>query len=339
MAEYRNIVILIADSLRYDSVPPSIHNESKSDVIPTLAPSLHSPTSFASFFTARSAQNHNVDEFCEELDASIPNAFDFFDHTSFYHGEAGSVINDYIFQSELQELTDIEEPFLWIERVMETHLPYGRLGHGQKYDFEMRGRDYIDLCRTGDLDAHEEYQKGIDGLSKHFKRHINELEERGILDETLVILTSDHGEYLGERILGQRRYDHNYPPSHILAQVPTVFYNYDLDVSCMRTIDILPTAFGIVGKDPNFGDGADVRKEPAERGRVLMSDIKADFDLTWAFNGTRWAPTPKSNAEMMLKTLWGDTKKWVYRHGYKQLDERITQRLEEDTDETSDIDI
>ncbi|MDY6765866.1 MAG: hypothetical protein SVW77_00705, partial [Candidatus Nanohaloarchaea archaeon] len=77
----KNIVVLVADALRYDSVPERVRREFQSGVIPTLAPSLHTPTSFASLFTARSPEHHNVRGFIQDLDPSLPTAFDRFEHT------------------------------------------------------------------------------------------------------------------------------------------------------------------------------------------------------------------------------------------------------------------
>ena len=140
-SKYKNIVVFVADSLRYDSVPESLSQGNT--VIPTLTPSLHSPTSFASLFTARNARNHTVHNFLEDLDPSIPTAFDYFEHSSFYDGDISS-INKHIYKSGGKDLTEMEEPFIWIERMMDTHLPYGRARHERDYEFELSGREYIE---------------------------------------------------------------------------------------------------------------------------------------------------------------------------------------------------
>ncbi|MCJ7450363.1 MAG: hypothetical protein MUP58_01340 [Candidatus Nanohaloarchaeota archaeon QJJ-9] len=67
--DFKNIVVFVSDSLRYDFFPEELAEESESGIIPTLAPSLHTPTSFASLFTGLSPENHNVRGFIEELDS------------------------------------------------------------------------------------------------------------------------------------------------------------------------------------------------------------------------------------------------------------------------------
>lgn len=325
-----NIVVIVADSLRYDAVPERIAAEAASATIPTLASSLHTPTSFASLFTGREAQHHNVREFFEDLDPAIETAFDRFEHASFWDGPV-SALNKHVFQSDITDLDAMEEPFIWIERLMDTHMPYGKMGHAQDYDFEESGDTYLQRLRDeGRLEA--AYREGVDALDEHFFRHVTELEERGILDDTLVVLTSDHGELLGERFLLQRRYEHNYPPIRPLVEVPTVFYNADVDADAMRLVDVLPTALGITGRDSNLGDGVDVREEPVRGGTNLMEDIKARFHTTWQFRNRHWQPTLPSRLQIVARTLLGDVKRFGYRQGYKPLEEKLAERRESEID-------
>ncbi|MDY6761673.1 MAG: sulfatase-like hydrolase/transferase, partial [Candidatus Nanohaloarchaea archaeon] len=259
-----NIVVLVADALRYDAVPDRVEEEFQSDVIPTLAPSLHTPTSFASLFTARSPENHNVRGFIEDLDPELETGFDRFDNASFYDGE-DSAINKHIFRSPGTDLDGMEEPFIWVERLMETHIFYGEMGHDRDFDLDMTGDEYRRKGIRGDFDLREEYRNGVEKLEDHIFHHIDELEQRGLLDDTLVVVTADHGELFGERYLFRRRWEHNYPPLRPLVQVPTAFYNAEVDADCMRLIDVLPTAFSILGKEL-FGDGVDVRDGPVREG-------------------------------------------------------------------------
>lgn len=333
MNNFQNIVILVSDSLRYDSVPKEISE----NPIPTLAPSLHTPTSFASFFTARSPDNHNVKNFIEDLNPDLPTAAEYFENFSFYDGLSSS-INKHIFRSEPQELDDMKPPFLWIERAMDTHLPYGIIGHERDADFEISGQEYIKKGKKGEIDLEEEYDRGAKSLEKHFFRHIDELENHGIMEDTLVILTSDHGELLGENFLGRRRYDHNYPPMRELVEVPTVFWNAEVEADCMRLIDVLPTALEIVGKNGYFGDGVDIRHNQVEEGINIMEDIKGNFRTQWRFQGNQWRPTGKSKVDIATKTLWGDLKKTVYRKGYRPIEKRIEEKKESE-EELGGIDI
>lgn len=322
----KNVVVLVADSLRYDSVPESIREDAVSGVIPTLAPSLHTPTSFASLFTGLEPQNHNIRDFFEKLDPGTETAFDRFHNGSYWDGP-DSALNRHIFGSRGEDLGDMVEPFIWIERCMDTHLPYGKLGHDQDYEFQETGEEYIKrLVSEGRLE--EEYSKGVESLQEHFYRHIDGLEDQGILEETLVVLTSDHGELLGESFLGRKRYEHNYPPMRPLVEVPTVFYKSDVNAECMRLVDVIPTALGILGKDSELGDGVDVRDETVKRGRNVMEDVKASFDTSWRFDGEHWKPTVGSRLQLIGKTLVGDLKRFGYRRGYRKLEEKLESRRE-----------
>jgi arylsulfatase A-like enzyme len=100
------------------------------------------------------------------------------------------------------------------------------------------------------------------------------LKEKGVKENTLIIFTSDHGEFLGEKYLGKRRIGHNQPIRKELNIVPTVFVNYEVDWSHMRTIDIIPTALSIVGKEFE-SDGKDLTSNEPPRKGYTMLDIMA----------------------------------------------------------------
>lgn len=338
MPEFENIVILVSDALRYDYMPESI---ARKGMIPTLAPSLHTPTSFASLFTARSPENHNVRGFMETLDPQLDTAFDYFENYSFYDGPNGGAIHKHIFQEcVINDLDELEPPFIWIERMLQTHLPYGKLGHERNFNFEMSGWEYIEGMKCGEIDALEEYERGAREMEKYFQTVIQKLEEKDIMDETLVIVTSDHGELLGERFLGRNRYEHNYPPLQELVQVPTVFYNYDLDVECMRLIDLIPTALSLVGKESDLGDGVDITQEKVSEGRNIMDDPKAYFNTTWVFKDRIWKPKFSSRVQILAKTLFGDLKKYGYNHGGKHLKQKLERQADKEASDsiTNEID-
>lgn len=337
--EFKNVVVFVSDALRYDYVPGELLE--KGCLVPTLAPSLHTPTSFASFFSARSPENHNIRGFLEELNPEYVTAFDFFENCSFYDGDV-STIRDNIFKTGYQELENIEEPFIWIERMMETHLIYGKMGHDRDYEYKRSGQELFKEDKEGKIDIKEEYQKGSDAMLSHFNRHIQELEDRGLLEDTLIILTSDHGELIGEKYLGRTRYDHNMPPLKEIVQVPTVFYNYDPDIESMRMIDVLPTALSIAGKDVSrWGDGVDARKEEVTEGRNIMKHMPyLQFNTRWRFKDGEWRPTAVSRLTRGIKTALTDMANLFYSRG-KQLEKRIEKenKNRETQDELEDIDI
>lgn len=339
MAEFENVVILVSDALRYDYVPKSI---AEKGVIPTLAPSLHTPTSFASLHTASSPENHNVRGFLDNLDPEMETAFDHFENYSFWDGpETSSILNHIYGGCEIKDLEEMEPPFIWVERMLQTHLPYGETSHYRNEEFELSGWEYIEKMRKGEINAAREYKKGPREMEKYFHTVIQKLEEKEILDETLVVLTSDHGELLGERYLGQKRYEHNYPPLQELAQVPTVFYNHDLDAESMRLIDLVPTVLSLTGRKSDIGDGVDLTKETVRKGRNIMDDPKAFFDTTWRFVEGEWVISLRDQPYRAIKTALGDLKKYVYNHGGEELKQKLEERTKQENPEgiIEDIDI
>lgn len=78
----------------------------------------------------------------------------------------------------LEDVTDDESFFLWVH-LFDPHFPY---------------------AAPGELDPrHDPYQAEIAYADRQFGRLITLLEERGRTDDTIVVMTSDHGESLGER--------------------------------------------------------------------------------------------------------------------------------------------
>lgn len=167
-------------------------------------------------------------------------------------------------------------------------------------------------------------------MFEHFQRHIDELEERGILEDTLVIITSDHGELLGERYLFQDRYDHNLPPLKPIVQVPTIFYNYDTNIDSMRLIDLFPTALSIVDEDfEGLGDGVDARKQQFKSGKNIMRVMPGiTFKTDWNFKDGEWKPTNLSRLTRGIKTLATDIGRKFFSRG-RELEEKIEQSTED----------
>ena len=98
----------------------------------------------------------------------------------------------------------------------------------------------------------------------------------------------------------------------------------------MRTIDIIPTALGILGKGTDIGDGQDVRANAPNCGENFMDDIKGKYNTIWKFNGEEWNPTLTSKIQIQLQTAIGDLKKSAYRRGYKPLKENLKTKTTDD---------
>lgn len=281
----KNLFIFVADSLRWDYLPESIRKEGSA--VRTLAPSLHTPTSFSSMVTGRSAENHNVRGFGDRLSESFETVFDRFENGSYYdHPEDPMRSNVFKHLPEKKELSEVETPFVMVERAMESHEPYNEINHGNEMP-DKSTNDYI-----GSFDSVNElekaYRKGVEGVEKHFWNHVRELEERGLREDTLIVFTSDHGEFLGERINFKRRYTHNNPMARQLVDVPTVFLSQEIDTEYMRLIDLVETSLAMMGKKPLGQDGVDIREESPKIGRAIF-DGYTSYDNKWVFRNGRWS--------------------------------------------------
>lgn len=285
---WENIFIFVADTLRYDHVPEDIAEEG--NLVRTLAPSLHTPVSFSSLVTGKSPENHNVRGFTDTLNPSFATIFDRFENGSFYDNP-GDPIRTHVLGNapEAKELEDMEEPFVYIERAMEAHSPYNEIKHGNELD-ETKGENYIDSFDS-DEEIRKKYKEGSKGVAKHFWSHVEKLKELNLYEDTLIIFTSDHGEFLGDRVNAKKRYLHNHPMAKELVEVPTVFLNEDVSANKMRLIDLPETCLRLLDKEglKNEGDSI-LRGETSSEGTALIEGY-ASFHTEWKYKEDgRWAP-------------------------------------------------
>gem|GEM_PF-1353478 len=112
------------------------------------------------------------------------------------------------------------------------------------------------------LGDHDEYTAAMMRVDEHVGKLLAELDTLGIRDETLVVLTGDHGEALedhGYTGHGRTLYEEE-------LHVPLVFAHESLPdrtvPTQVRTIDILPTLLSMVGADPLDAAGTPVVDGP-----------------------------------------------------------------------------
>jgi arylsulfatase A-like enzyme len=80
------------------------------------------------------------------------------------------------------------------------------------------------------------------------------MEERGLFDNTMIVFTSDHGDYLGDHWLGDKDFFHD-----ASVKVPLIVYDPSPDADAARgsicdalveAIDLAPTFLEVLGGDP-----------------------------------------------------------------------------------------
>ena len=221
MALARNVFIFVADSLRWDHLPNSIAN--RGVTFETVAQTTFTAPSFTTLVTGLYPLQHGVLTWTHRLSDTTETIFDC-DGINSGFWQAGEIAGHEIYpilrQKDKTELSDLSEPFVYIERNDDPHLPYGGTNATSVGEyFQTRGSDYARIRR--------EYRHGVKLSVERFEARLDELEEYGLLDDTLVIFTSDHGELLGER----GTVSHNDPACPELTFVPTVFIHDDLSKS------------------------------------------------------------------------------------------------------------
>lgn len=117
-------------------------------------------------------------------------------------------------------------------------------------------RAYLDALYDGDVFY----------ADRHLGRLFSYLRRRGILDHTLIVVTSDHGEHLLE-VTG--RFEHGGPWYDAVAHIPLIL-SYPARLEPARhagisaAVDVAPTVLGLLGAGPPAGkrfDGEDLLPE------------------------------------------------------------------------------
>ncbi|WP_134670269.1 sulfatase-like hydrolase/transferase [Halorussus marinus] len=296
--DVENVFVYVGDAVRWDYLPGEIASEGT--VVRTVAASIHSPPSFASLATGRYPPSHGVFSFSNRVHSDVPTLFEMDEYQTRFlnsvHEKSGNVDPIY---SVLRErppnvknpFEDLSSPFVVMERGPGGHAPYDRT-------FSAADRYFSQNHETNQIRT--EYRGAIQEDADKFQRRLTSLEEEGLLDDTLVIYTSDHGELLGEG----GAVGHNAPMRPELIWVPTVFVHPSLDTETLhediiRHVDVFPTILEVLCvpfEETDFDGVALGRAAPPSiglsfyRNRVLPENIpflsgKLAYEGAWDRSG------------------------------------------------------
>lgn len=155
------------------------------------------------------------------------------------------------------------EPFFLLVHTYEPHVPYRRTHRARGYprgelDETFSGGDLLKI-RRGEISigpverAHLRrlYEGGVVAADRAVGGLLDELSQLGLAESTLVIVTSDHGEDLGERF-ASRAGDHGHSLYGELLRVPLIVYDPALPTprrvgAQVRLVDVLPTVLERLG--------------------------------------------------------------------------------------------
>ena len=159
-----------------------------------------------------------------------------------------------------------DAPPRWWNRYNDVELPERVVGDWAERHAQ-RGKPYRDNLWQGDLgpdkplQARQGYYGNVSFIDEQIGRILEVLEKRGMLDNTLILYTADHGDMLGDHHLWRKTY--GYEPS---ARIPMLVRWPDNMLSADRgqvraepveLRDILPTFLDTAGvdHDPTDFDG------------------------------------------------------------------------------------
>ncbi|WP_246988388.1 sulfatase-like hydrolase/transferase [Halorientalis marina] len=294
-----NVVIFIADSLRRDATPDRVTERGIS--AEAIAPSTYTASSVPSLLTGLYPSEHRIWDFSGRL-SQPPLLFRSRDNVGFNaetiwtHVEAAQKPPlKMLGLSPGEDLADLSEPFVYVEHDKGGHAPYGYSFEECDSVHEFYDNRVEDPDEIGGL-----YRESVDRSLERFLEVLETLERRELLEDTLVIYTSDHGELLGEREYGYM-YGHGSPVTPALVRTPLVFMGAGLPsaVQCEQVVSgtgVAPTALGALGIDvPQYVSGTDVwntrvssqvhRSELWTKANLNGRHV-ATYKATSAWNGT-----------------------------------------------------
>ena len=161
------------------------------------------------------------------------------------------------------------------------------------------------------------YDSALRELDDLFADLIESLEKRGELDNTIIILTADHGEHLGDHHL----LDHQYSVYNELLYVPLIVYyppafEAGRDDRPLMNFDLFPTLLRLAGEpvpdDTNAGNRytIDLRDVPLTRRRLgeypqwMPAGLKRVREIAPDFDETPWQRVLRAYYSDPYKLIW-----------------------------------
>lgn len=298
-SQIKNVAIFIADSMRFDALPSAIADRGVS--ARAIAPSTYTGSSIPSLISGLYPAEHKVWDFNDQLTRK-PVLLQSVENTGFNADTIWTHLEPaekpplrMVRASPGESIEQLNEPFVYIEHDMGGHTPYG-----YSYDECSTSQEFYDLHVDNASEVPGLYAKSIDAACERFRRMLDTIEDRGLLEETLVVFTADHGELLGEPDRGHA-YGHGRPMTPEVVDIPLVFIGAGLPEgdsypNVLSGVDIVPTALGALQRAvPNRLPGRNLwskpPKERAHRSDVWLESTLKEYEFT-SFKATSlWSDT------------------------------------------------
>ena len=181
------------------------------------------------------------------------------------------------------------------------------------------------------------YMGLIKQIDDQMGRLFQHLEDSGLADETMIIFTSDHGDYLGDHWMGEKEHFHD-----AATRVPLIIFDPDSRADATRgtvcndivqMIDLLPTFLDVYGGTPvpHILDGLSLR--PILFGETDRPDRPyaiCEYDYSFQ-DARRTLDTPARKA--WLRMIYDGRFKYILSEGYRPM----LFDLQQDSDEFHDL--
>lgn len=297
-----NVLLFVSDSTRYDRLPDRVAE--RGVTARTIAPSTWTASSLPSITSGRYPTTHQVWRFDTRLPRtprllSDPENVGFDAETIWTHVESAEKPPLWINRlTDETPLADLEPPFVHVVHDKGGHSPYGH-----SFDEWDSSDDFLAEYADRPDEIVECYEQSVGDSADRFLALVDQLEDRNLLENTLAIFASDHGELLGESARGGI-YGHGAPIVPELTRVPTTFVGAGLPEGerygpVLSGVDLAPTALSAYGLDPGSGfDGIDAWNGTPPADRLVRSELWTQYTLEFADRTTPlYAATSLWNGE------------------------------------------
>lgn len=167
-----------------------------------------------------------------------------------------------------------------------------------RYKWRDRGLDY-NLLRA----QRAFYYGCVSFIDRQIKNLLELLERLGQLDNTLIVFSSDHGEYLGDYGCYGKRGMHDVACRiPLLARWPSAFPAGMINQNAASLVDLLPT-FAAAAGVPVESDGQDLSQLPADGERIVFSQYQKGNDALYmaADRQAKYIYSASDDAEFLFR--------------------------------------
>jgi hypothetical protein len=279
-----NVLVFVSDALRFDFLPETVRE--RGVTAKAVAPSTFTASALPSLLTGQYPATHKVWMFDDQLrdkpeflrEDGVDVGFDAERVWTQLESAEKPPLKIHHLQTE-SKLAELEPPFAHVIHDVGPHAPYGF--ENDVFDSTKEFFRTYEKERSGLVEL---YRRDCHNSARRFFDVYDQLVGRGLLEDTLVAFTSDHGQSLGEWTNGGR-FGHGHPMCPENVSIPVVFMGAGLPEgetypALLSGTDVAPTCLSAQGRPiPDDVDGVDVWRGVPDPGRKIRSDIWQHLEI------------------------------------------------------------